>query len=136
MEHISVSGLTFAYGEDGRPHGLCKGDRLFYLTTAGGPILDRNCGFDYLKTLLGNMMDFKKMDYVAAECTDVIGYPWKKSCKKRRNRCGPRFKAGGNLRMRERRLRGGRVESISLPSAGNTGPGGRSVAKKEFPICW
>ena len=75
VEHISVSGLTFAYGEDGRPHGLCKGDRLFYLTTAGGPILDRNCGFDYLKTLLGNMMDFKKMDYVAAECTDVIGYP-------------------------------------------------------------
>ena len=44
VEHISVSGLTFAYGEDGRPHGLCKGDRLFYLTTAGGPILDRNCG--------------------------------------------------------------------------------------------
>ena len=75
VEHISVSGLTFAYGEDGRPNGLCKGDRLFYLTTAGGPILDRNCGFDYLKTLLGNMMDFKKMDYVAAECTDVIGYP-------------------------------------------------------------
>ena len=75
VEHISVSGLTFAYGEDGCPHGLCKGDRLFYLTTAGGPILDRNCGFDYLKTLLGNMMDFKKMDYVAAECTDVIGYP-------------------------------------------------------------
>lgn len=35
VEHISVSGLTFAYGEDGRPHGLCKGDRLFYLTTAG-----------------------------------------------------------------------------------------------------
>ena len=70
-----MSGVTFAYGEDGRPHGLCKGDRLFYITTAGGPILDRNCGFDYLKTLCGNMMDFQKMDYVAAECTDVIGFP-------------------------------------------------------------
>ena len=75
VEHVSVSGVTFAYGEDGRPHGLCKGDRLFYITTAGGPILDRNCGFDYLKTLCGNMMDFQKMDYVAAECTDVIGFP-------------------------------------------------------------
>ena len=75
IEHVSVSGVTFVYGEDGRPHGLCQGDRLFYITTAGGPILDRNCGFDYLKTLLANMMEFKKLDYVAAECTDVIGYP-------------------------------------------------------------
>ena len=75
IEHISVNGVTFAYGEDGRPHGLGKGERLFYITTAGGPILDRNCGFDYLKTLLSNMMGFTKLDYVAAECTDVIGYP-------------------------------------------------------------
>lgn len=75
VEHISVSGLTFAYGEDGRPHGLCKGNRILYVTTAGGPILDRNCGFDYLKTLFSNMMSFEKFDCVAAECTDVIGYP-------------------------------------------------------------
>ena len=75
IEHISVNGVTFAYGEDSRPHGLGKGERLFYITTAGGPILDRNCGFDYLKTLLSNMMGFTKLDYVAAECTDVIGYP-------------------------------------------------------------
>lgn len=75
LEHVSVSGVTFAYGEDNRPHGLCKGDRIFYLTTAGGPILDRNCGFDYLKTLCSNMMGFTKIDYVAAECTDVVGYP-------------------------------------------------------------
>lgn len=75
IEHVSVSGVTFQYGEDGRPHGLCKGERLFYITTAGGPILDRNCGFDYLKTLVTNMMDFTKVDYTAAQCTDVIGYP-------------------------------------------------------------
>lgn len=75
VEHISVGGLTFGYGEDGRPHGLCKGDRILYITTAGGPILDRNCGFDYLKTLFSNMMGFTKFDCVAAECTDVVGYP-------------------------------------------------------------
>ena len=60
IEHISVNGLTFAYGEDGRPHGLWKGERIFYITTAGGPILDRNCGFDYLKTLFSNMMSFTR----------------------------------------------------------------------------
>lgn len=86
VEQVSVNGLTFAYGEDGRPHGLCKGDRLLYLTTAGGPILDRNCGFDYLKTLLSNMMGFTKLDYVAAECTDVIGYPVEEELKKAEDR--------------------------------------------------
>ena len=86
VEQVSVSGLTFAYGEDGRPHGLCKGDRLLYLTTAGGPILDRNCGFEYLKTLLSNMMGFTKLDYVAAECTDVIGYPVEEELKKAEER--------------------------------------------------
>ena len=63
------------HGEDGRPHGLCRGDRILYITTAGGPILDRNCGFDYCKTLFSNMMGFTKFDCVAAECMDVIGYP-------------------------------------------------------------
>ncbi len=86
VEQVAVNGLTFAYGEDGRPHGLCKGDRLLYLTTAGGPILDRNCGFDYLKTLLSNMMGFTKLDYVAAECTDVIGYPVEEELKKAEER--------------------------------------------------
>ena len=75
MLHVAVGGLTFVYGEDGRPHGLCRGDRILYITTAGGPILDRNCGFDYCKTLFSNMMGFTKFDCVAAECMDVIGYP-------------------------------------------------------------
>ena len=73
LEQISVGGLTFVYGEDGRPHGLCKANKLFYITTAGGPILDRNCGFDYIKTLCGNMLGFTDIDYVAAECLDVWG---------------------------------------------------------------
>ena len=73
LEQISVGGLTFVYGEDGRPHGLCKPNKLFYITTAGGPILDRNCGFDYIKTLCGNMLGFTDIDYVAAECLDVWG---------------------------------------------------------------
>lgn len=73
LEQVSVCGLTFVYTEDGRPKGLCKANKLFYITTAGGPILDRNCGFDYIKTLCGNMLGFTDMDYVAAECLDVWG---------------------------------------------------------------
>lgn len=73
LEHISVGGVTFSYGEDGRPHGLCRARRLLYLTTAGGPILDRNCGFDYVKTLCGQMLQIPEIDWVGAECLDVWG---------------------------------------------------------------
>ena len=73
LEQISVCGLTFAYTEDGRPKGMCKADRLFYITTAGGPILHRNCGFDYIKILCGDMLGFTQMDWVAAESLDVWG---------------------------------------------------------------
>ncbi|MDO4516838.1 MAG: NAD(P)H-dependent oxidoreductase [Bacillota bacterium] len=73
LEQISVCGLTFVYTEDGRPKGLCKAERLFYITTAGGPILHRNCGFDYIKTLCGDMLGFTQMDWAAAECLDVWG---------------------------------------------------------------
>lgn len=73
LEHISVGGVTFTYGEDGRPHGLCRAKRLLYLTTAGGPILDRNCGFDYVKTLCGQMLQIPEIDWAGAECLDVWG---------------------------------------------------------------
>lgn len=35
------------------------------------------------------MMDFKKMDYVAAECTDVIGYPVEEERKSEEQVAGP-----------------------------------------------
>lgn len=73
LEQISVCGVTFVYTDEGRPKGLCKAERLLYITTAGGPILHRNCGFDYIKTLCGDMFGFTDLDYVAAESLDVIG---------------------------------------------------------------
>ena len=73
LEHISVGGVTFTYGEDGRPRGLCRAKRLLYLTTAGGPILDRNCGFDYVRTLCGQMLQIPVIDWAGAECLDVWG---------------------------------------------------------------
>ena len=73
LEHITGGGVTFTYGEDGRPHGLCKAGRLLYITTAGGPILDRNCGFDYVKTLCGQMLQIPSIQWVGAECLDVWG---------------------------------------------------------------
>lgn len=73
LEQVSVCGVTFAYTEDGRPKGLCQADRLLYVTTSGGPILHRNCGFDYVKTLCGDMLGIANMEFAAAEGLDVWG---------------------------------------------------------------
>ena len=73
LEHIAVGGVTFTYKEDGIPRGICRARRLLYLTTAGGPILDRNCGFDYVRTLCGQMLQIPEIDWAGAECLDVWG---------------------------------------------------------------
>lgn len=73
LEHICVGGVTFSYGPDGRPHGLCRARRLLYLTTAGGPIAGRNCGFDYIRTLCGQMLEIPAIQWAGAECLDVWG---------------------------------------------------------------
>ena len=36
LERISVNKITFGYGEDGGMLGLCRADRLLYITTRGG----------------------------------------------------------------------------------------------------
>ena len=36
LERISVTGITFGYDEGGNSVGLCKADRLLYITTRGG----------------------------------------------------------------------------------------------------
>ena len=73
LEHISVGGVTFVYGEDGRPITLCQAKRLFYVTTAGGPILDRNCGFEYVKTLTQSLFSIPEVEWAGAEALDVVG---------------------------------------------------------------
>ena len=40
FENITVSGLTFTYGENGIPKGMCQAQRLIYVTTSGGPIME------------------------------------------------------------------------------------------------
>lgn len=72
-EHITVGGLTFWYGEDGRPQSLCSAKRMLYLTTAGGPIGDRNFGFDYTQSLMRDMLGIEQCEYVAAEGLDIAG---------------------------------------------------------------
>lgn len=63
FENITVNGLTFAYGENGIPHGLCKAKKLIYVTTAGGPIV-YNFGFDYVNALAKSFYGIKEVKCV------------------------------------------------------------------------
>ena len=72
FEKVTVNGLTFAYGEDGRPYGLCKAKRLIYVTTAGGPII-YNFGYDYVTALAKNFYGINQVQCIKAETLDVKG---------------------------------------------------------------
>lgn len=72
MEKITVNGLSFAYGENGIPHGLCKAKRLVYVTTAGGPIV-YNLGYEYISALAKCLLGINAVECVRAEGLDVYG---------------------------------------------------------------
>ncbi|MBR5446051.1 MAG: NAD(P)H-dependent oxidoreductase [Clostridia bacterium] len=72
LETITVSGLTFVYGENGIPQGLCKAKRLIYVTTAGGPIR-QNFGYDYVAALARSFYGIGRVECVSAEGLDIHG---------------------------------------------------------------
>ena len=73
FEQINVLGLTFTYSETGTPMGLCKAKKLYYLTTAGGPILSDELGFGYVKALANNFYGIDEVYQIKAEGLDIIG---------------------------------------------------------------
>ncbi|MBQ6160474.1 MAG: NAD(P)H-dependent oxidoreductase [Oscillospiraceae bacterium] len=71
IEHVNCIGLSFAYGPDDRPYGLCRAKRLLYVMTAGGPILPPNDGYTYLKALCNTFYGIVETHCFAAEGLDL-----------------------------------------------------------------
>lgn len=71
FEAVTVCGMTFCY-ENGVPNGLCRADRLFYITTAGGPIIS-DFGFSYVKELAESFYGIKQTKCFRAEGLDIMG---------------------------------------------------------------
>ena len=69
IEHISVGGVTFGYGEHGQ-EGYCHADKLTFLQTSGGLVGQENPAHKYIER---NCQAFGigKMDYFCAEGLDV-----------------------------------------------------------------
>lgn len=73
FENIYITGIVSEYGENGMPHGLCKADRLIYVTTAGGPY-DPIYSYGYVESLAKNFFGIPGTQLVKAEMLDIEGY--------------------------------------------------------------
>ena len=73
IEHVNCIGLTFAYGPDDRPFGLCRAKRLYYVMTAGGPIFPANSGYAQVKELCEAFYGIPETILFSAEGLDLRG---------------------------------------------------------------
>ena len=71
IENINVIGITFAYNQDGSPYGLCKAKKLYYVTTAGGPIINDAYGYGYVKEVAQKFYAIPEIYCIKAENLDV-----------------------------------------------------------------
>ena len=72
IENINVCGVTFRYDENGIPKSLCRAKALYYVTTAGGPII-YNMGYDYIRALAENFYGINNIHFISAEGLDIYG---------------------------------------------------------------
>jgi len=73
LENIYVSGIVSRYGVDGRPSGLCKADKMYFVTTSGGPYFPEY-SYNYLKTLATEYFGIRETYLIKAEMLDVEGF--------------------------------------------------------------
>jgi len=73
LEKVCVTDVTFHYGENGMPMGLCKAKRLYYITTSGGPYVCPQFGFGYVETLAKGMFGIPDVQCFYAENLDIYG---------------------------------------------------------------
>ncbi|MBR5827305.1 MAG: NAD(P)H-dependent oxidoreductase [Clostridia bacterium] len=73
LENITVCGITFRYSDKGIPQSLCKAEKLYYVTTAGGYIGKNNFGFDYVKAIAEGFFGIGNVSLFSAEGLDIYG---------------------------------------------------------------
>ena len=71
LEQISVTGITFAYGENGTLVKKCRADRLTYITTCGG-FLPEKSAVECLIHEMGRLFSMEDVQFYAAEGLDVF----------------------------------------------------------------
>lgn len=72
FEQINVIGVTFRYTPEGVPQGLCKAEKLYYVTTAGGLFVPEEFGFGYVKSLARNFYGIRDIQLVKEVGLDIV----------------------------------------------------------------
>ena len=73
FEQINAMGTTFDYSDEGLPIPLCKAEKLYYVTTAGGALVPYEFGFGYVKALAENFYGIKEVKMISAVGLDIYG---------------------------------------------------------------
>lgn len=73
LEYVMAKEITFRYTEEGFPCGLCKAKKLFYVSTAGGPVLPSHMGFSYVDALAKSYFGIPETVLFSDENLDVVG---------------------------------------------------------------
>ncbi|MBO4262935.1 MAG: NAD(P)H-dependent oxidoreductase [Clostridia bacterium] len=73
FEQINVVGVTFRYLSDGTAEGLCKAEKLTYITTAGGEYFPEEYGFGYVKALSRTFYGINNVELIKATGLDIYG---------------------------------------------------------------
>ena len=73
IEHVFCVGLISVYDQQGVPHGQCKANVLYYVSTSGGPFMPQ-FGFDWISAVAKNSFGIKETKLVHAEMLDIVGH--------------------------------------------------------------
>ncbi|MDD5832586.1 MAG: NAD(P)H-dependent oxidoreductase [Clostridiales bacterium] len=73
IEAVMVKGLVFSYAPDGMPVSLCRASRMYYVSTAGGPVGPVHYGYDYIKMISEYFFGVKECCLIQAEMLDMDG---------------------------------------------------------------
>ena len=73
IENIYVTGLVTKFGENGKPVGLCKAKKLYYVATAGGKFIP-DFSYNYIESLCKDYFGIKETELIFAQMLDVDGF--------------------------------------------------------------
>ena len=73
IENIYATGIVSRYGKDGQPIGMCRAEKLYYVTTAGGPYIP-DYSYNYIRDLAIQYLGIKETVLIKAEMLDVDGF--------------------------------------------------------------
>ena len=73
LEQINVLGISFRYSKEGVPVGLCRANRMYFVTTAGGYYVPEEFGFGYIRALAQNYYGISDVRLIKAVGLDIGG---------------------------------------------------------------